>query len=61
MAGGRGGGSRPGSRSMGCLFYEAQREGRPGRSKSAVIGCIEGADEYPTGAGQATESTSHYP
>ena len=46
---------------MGCLFYEAQREGRPGRSKSAVIGCIEGADEYPTGAGQATESTSHYP
>ena len=43
------------------MFYEAQREGRPGRPKSAVIGCIEGADGDTNWAGQAKESTSYYP
>ena len=43
------------------MFYEAQRESRPGRLKSAVIGRMEGADGDTTWAGQATDSTSHYP
>ena len=42
------------------MFHEAQRQGRPGRLNSAVMGRMERADGDATWIGQATESTSLY-